>query len=166
MRTAMPSRKRVPTPCASTADAASRVRQAALRREARFQAGVPGRPGQAQVRGQRPQRGAVRRHHQLQDPPEGCVHHSSRKRRRTGVGVAAFVASRVSLAELRYANSLRPASSSAFSSASAASRLASFANTYSLIFGSVPLGRTMTLLPPSTSNSTTLAEGRPFTPPW
>lgn len=65
-----------------------------------------------------------------------------------------------------YANSLRPASSSAFSSASAASRLASFANTYSLIFGSVPLGRTMTLLPPSASNSTTLAEGRPFTPPW
>lgn len=65
-----------------------------------------------------------------------------------------------------YANSLRPASSSAFSSASAASRPASFANTYSLIFGSVPLGRTMTLLPPSTSNSTTLAEGRPFTPPW
>lgn len=65
-----------------------------------------------------------------------------------------------------YANSLRPASSSAFSSASAASRLASFANTYSLIFGSVPLGRTITLLPPSTSNSTTFAAGRPFTPCW
>ena len=64
-----------------------------------------------------------------------------------------------------YASSSRPAASSSSSSASAAWRLASLANTYSLIFGSVPLGRTMTLLPPSTSNSTTLAEGRPFTPP-
>ena len=66
----------------------------------------------------------------------------------------------------RYASSSRPAASSWSSSASAASRLTSFANTYSLIFGSVPLGRTITLLPPSTSNSTTLAAGRPFTPCW
>ena len=48
---------------------AARVRQAAVRREARFQAGVPGRPGQAQVRSRRPQRGAVRRHRPRQDPP-------------------------------------------------------------------------------------------------
>ena len=166
MRTAMPSRKRVPTPCASTADAASRVRQAALRREARFQAGVPGRPGQAQVRGQRPQRGAVRRHHQLQDPPEGCVHHSSRKRRRHRGWCRRLCCGRVFACGARYASSSRPAASSWSSSAPAASRLASFANTYSLIFGSVPLGRTITLLPPSTSNSTTLAAGRPFTPCW
>lgn len=47
----------------------ARVRQAALGREARFQAGVAGRPGQAQVRGRRPQRGAVRGHHLLENPP-------------------------------------------------------------------------------------------------
>ena len=47
----------------------TRVRQAAIGREAHFQAGVPGRPGQAQVRGRRPQRGVVRGHRLRQNPP-------------------------------------------------------------------------------------------------
>ena len=166
MRTAMPSRKRVPTPCASTADAASRVRQAALRREARSRRESPDGLVKRRFEASGPNAARFADITNFKTRQRGACTTAAEKGGGTGVGVAAFVASRVSLAELRYANSLRPASSSAFSSASAASRLASFANTYSLIFGSVPLGRTMTLLPPSTSNSTTLAEGRPFTPPW
>lgn len=44
------------------------VRQAPLGREARSQAEIGRRPGQAQVQRRRPQHGAVRRHHLREDP--------------------------------------------------------------------------------------------------
>lgn len=44
------------------------VRQAPLGREARSQAGIGRRPGQAQVQRRRPQHGAVRRHNLREDP--------------------------------------------------------------------------------------------------
>ena len=62
-----------------------------------------------------------------------------------------------------YASSLRPDSSIASSAASASAASAPLAKMYSLILGSVPEGRTIPLLPPSRSNSITLAFGRPFT---
>ena len=46
----------------------ARVRQAPLGREARSQAGIGRRPGQAQVQRRRPQHGAVRRQHLREDP--------------------------------------------------------------------------------------------------
>ena len=46
----------------------ARVRQAPLGREARSQAGIGRRPGQAQVQRRRPQHGAVRRHRLCEDP--------------------------------------------------------------------------------------------------
>ena len=60
----------------------------------------------------------------------------------------------------RYDSSLRPSSSMASMSASAA---AASSPLYSLILGSVPEGRTMALFPPSRPNSMTSALGRPFT---
>ena len=62
-----------------------------------------------------------------------------------------------------YASSLRPDSSIASSAASASAASAPLAKMYSLILGSVPEGRTIPLVPPSRSNSITLAFGRPFT---
>jgi len=63
----------------------------------------------------------------------------------------------------RYDSSLRPSSSMASMSASAAAASSPLAKMYSLILGSVPEGRTMALFPPSRSNSMTSALGRPFT---
>ena len=63
----------------------------------------------------------------------------------------------------RYDSSLRPSSSMASMSASAAAESSPLAKMYSLILGSVPEGRTMALFPPSRSNSMTSALGRPFT---
>lgn len=63
----------------------------------------------------------------------------------------------------RYESSLRPSSSMASMSASAAAASSPLAKMYSLILGSVPEGRTMALFPPSRSNSMTSALGRPFT---
>lgn len=63
----------------------------------------------------------------------------------------------------RYDSSLRPSSSMASMSASAAAASSPLAKMYSLILGSVPEGRTMALFPPSRPNSMTSALGRPFT---
>ncbi len=63
----------------------------------------------------------------------------------------------------RYESSLRPSSSMASMSASAAAASSPLAKMYSLILGSVPEGRTMALFPRSSSNSMTSALGRPFT---
>lgn len=65
--------------------------------------------------------------------------------------------------QMPYASSLRPDSSIASSAASASAASVPLAKMYSLILGSVPEGRTIPLLPPSRSNSMTLAFGRPFT---
>lgn len=49
---------------------------------------------------------------------------------------------------------------------SASDALSPTVNRYTFTLGSVPLGRTITLLPFSRSNSSTFAEGKPPTPCW